>query len=78
MKRESARTTWTCTTVAIGVVAALALTSADVVAGRVKRNLSPTAHAPGARGQVALVVKHHGKTVPLQFILYVMPQNKPS
>ena len=62
MKRESARTTWTCTTVAIGVVAALALTSADVVAGRVKRNLSPTAHAPGTRGQVALVVKHHGKT----------------
>ena len=63
MKRESARTTWTCTTVAIGVVAALALTSADVGAGtKVRRNLSATGHAPKAHGQVALVIKHHGKS----------------
>jgi len=54
---------WPVTKIAIGVIAALALTSADAVAStKVKRNLNPTVHAPGARGKVSLVVKHHGTT----------------
>src|SRR6266850_186605 len=62
MERPSARTTWTRTMLAIGVGTALALTSADVGAGtKVRRNLSATGHAPKAHGQVALVIKHHGK-----------------
>lgn len=34
--------------------------------------------AGNIQGQRVLSIKHKGKTVPLQFILYVMPQNKPS
>jgi type VI secretion system protein ImpJ len=34
--------------------------------------------AGNIQGQRVLSVKHQGKTVPLQFILYVVPQNKPS
>src|SRR5258705_5612560 len=63
MVRENDRRTWHCTKIAIGVIAALALTSANGFAGtKVKRNLNPTVHAPGGRGQVTLTVKHHGKT----------------
>ncbi|HSV06217.1 MAG TPA: hypothetical protein VLI07_06875 [Candidatus Binatus sp.] len=68
MVRENDRRTWHCTKIAIGVIAALALTSANGFAGtKVKRNLNPTVHAPGGRGQVTLTVKHHGKTRQGQF-----------
>ena len=63
MVQPNERTTWPFTKIAIGVIGVLALMSTNVVAGTmVKRSMSATAHAPGARGKAALVVKHHGKT----------------